>query len=310
MVFLRKYGTLLVAGTTSVRIPIIKRSAVDFAVGADWTPVATDVRIAVDGAASANVTNLPTAVVAGNGAFWEFVLTAAELTGKQMIVTVVDAATKAVEDQSFLIETYGNASAMYVTDFSAQLATPTNITAGTGIVLSGVTHTGAVIPAVTVLTGHTPQTGDSFARLGAPTGASVSADMAAMKAETASIQADTNDLQTRVPTALVSGKMDANASAIDGNAAAAANLKQSTLGIVTGIVGAASTTTSIVTSSMSPAAAVADQFKGRIVTFAEDTTTVNLRGQATDITANTAVGVLGCTALTTSPVSGDTFSVT
>lgn len=134
--------------------------------------------------------------------------------------------------------------------------------------------------------------------------------MAAMKAETASIQADTNDLQTRVPTALVSGKMDANASAIDGNAAAAANLKQSTLGIVTGIVGAASTTTSIVTSSMSPAAAVADQFKGRIVTFAEDTTTVNLRGQATDITANTAVGVLGCTALTTSPVSGDTFSVT
>jgi len=155
-----------------------------------------------------------------------------------------------------------------------------------------------------------PQTGDSFARLGAPAGASVSADVAAVKAETASIQADTNDLRTRLPAALVGGKMDANTSAIDGNTAAAANLKQSTLGIVTAVVGAGSTTTSIVTSSMSPAAAVTDQFKGKIVTFAEDTTTVNLRGQSTDITASTAAGVLTVTALTTAPASGDTCAVT
>ncbi len=49
---------------------------------------------------------------------------------------------------------------------------------------------------VTTLTGHTAQTGDSFARLGAPAGASVSADVAAVKAETALIVADTNELQT------------------------------------------------------------------------------------------------------------------
>lgn len=49
----------------------------------------------------------------------------------------------------------------------------------TGLVtLAAVTHTGAVIPTVTTLTGHTAQTGDSFARLGAPAGASVSADIA------------------------------------------------------------------------------------------------------------------------------------
>lgn len=42
----------------------------------------------------------------------------------------------------------------------------------------------------------TAQTGDSFARLGAPAGASVSADIAAVKAETALIVADTNELQT------------------------------------------------------------------------------------------------------------------
>ena len=46
------------------------------------------------------------------------------------------------------------------------------------VVLQGVTHTGAVVPTVTTLTGHTAQTGDSFARIGAPAGASVSADIA------------------------------------------------------------------------------------------------------------------------------------
>lgn len=116
--FLRKYNTLLVTGTTAIRIPIVKRAAVDFAVGADWTPAAGDVKIAVDGAAPANVTNLPTAVASGNGAYWEFILTAAELSCKQAIVTVADAATKAVEDQAFIVETFGHASAMYPPDFT------------------------------------------------------------------------------------------------------------------------------------------------------------------------------------------------
>ena len=50
--------------------------------------------------------------------------------------------------------------------------------------------TGAVPATVQVYTSF-PQTGDSFARLGAPAGASVSADVAAVKAETASILTDT-----------------------------------------------------------------------------------------------------------------------
>lgn len=116
--FSRKYAALLVTGTTAIRIPIIKRNVMDFAVAADWTPAAGDVKIAIDATAPANVTNLPTAVASGNGAYWEFVLTAAELTGKQMIVTVVDAATKVVEDQAFLVETFGHASAMYAADLS------------------------------------------------------------------------------------------------------------------------------------------------------------------------------------------------
>jgi hypothetical protein len=49
-------------------------------------------------------------------------------------------------------------------------------------------------------------TGDAFARLGAPVGASISADIA-------SVQADTDNLQTRVPAALVGGRMDASVGA-------------------------------------------------------------------------------------------------
>ena len=59
-----------------------------------------------------------------------------------------------------------------------------------------------------------PQTGDNFARLGAPAGASVSADVAAIKAETATVLSDTNDIQTRIPAALVSGRIDASVGAM------------------------------------------------------------------------------------------------
>lgn len=76
--------------------------------------------------------------------------------------------------------------------------------------------TGAV-PATVQVYPHFPQTGDSFARLGATAGASVSADVAAIKAETATILADTNDIQTRLPAALVSGRIDASVGAMAAN---------------------------------------------------------------------------------------------
>lgn len=69
-----------------------------------------------------------------------------------------------------------------------------------------------------------PQTGDNYARLGAPAGASVSADVAAIKAETVTILADTNDIQTRLPATLTAGgNMKADALAISGDTAAADN---------------------------------------------------------------------------------------
>jgi hypothetical protein len=221
-------------------------------------------------------------------------------------LTVAVAAVKTKTD--FLPSvTAGAAGGLFIAGSNA--ATTANITGNITGNLSG--SVGSVTGAVGSVTGHTPQTGDTYARLGAPAGASHAADVAAVKTETASIQADTNDLQTRVPAALIGGRMDSNLSAISNSTTTMAAFNRAVKGNVIGTVGAASTTTSVKSSSITPAGSVADQFKGRIIIFADDTTTAALRGQATDITASSAAAapVFTCTALTTAPVSGDTFSI-
>ena len=81
--------------------------------------------------------------------------------------------------------------------------------------------------------------------------------------------------------------------------------------IVTGPVGSSSTTTSVILASVNVNAGAVDCWKGRILIFDRDTLTAALRGQATDITANTsgATPTLTVTALTTAPAPGDTFIV-
>lgn len=104
---LRKYAT-----GDSVYFPMIKAGSQDFAQGGDWTPVAADTKVSIDGGAFANTDAVP--VHEGQG-IWSLALTAGELTGKVIVIGIVDAATKAVEDQAILIATYGNASASIVT---------------------------------------------------------------------------------------------------------------------------------------------------------------------------------------------------
>ncbi len=64
------------------------------------------------------------------------------------------------------------------------------------------------------LTGHTAQSGDSYARLGAPTGPSVSADVAAVGVNTAAILTDTNELQTDDVPGLIGALNDPDAADI------------------------------------------------------------------------------------------------
>lgn len=116
--FLSKYGV-----ARDIIIPIPKAGSADFAIGADWSPAAGDVKISKDGGAAANVTNLPTAITMGNGAVWKFQLTADEMQAAQVVVTVVDSATKAVDDQAFIVETYGDSSGQHALDLDTTVDT-------------------------------------------------------------------------------------------------------------------------------------------------------------------------------------------
>jgi len=79
---------------------------------------------------------------------------------------------------------------------------------------------------------------------------------------------------------------------------------------ILGTCDSGSTTTAIVASALDPASGVDDQFNGRVVIFAADTTTANLRGQATVITDfDHTSQTFTVEALTDAPASGDTFVV-
>ena len=106
-------------------------------------------------------------------------------------------------DATALRTALGMASANLDTQI-ATLATPTNITAATGIVLAGVTHTGAIIPRVTLVdttTTNTDMRGTNGANTTAP-------------ATPANVSAVTTTLAALLPVALVGGRIDASVGAV------------------------------------------------------------------------------------------------
>lgn len=112
-------------------------------------------------------------------------------TGSVTVYVTGDAGTQAVGSVGSGACTHeGNG---YHTYAPAQAETNYDLVAFTFI------GTGA-IPATLQIETSFPQTGDAFARLGAPAGASVSVDVAAVKAQTEAIEADTQDLQTQIGT--------------------------------------------------------------------------------------------------------------
>lgn len=175
-------------------------------------------------------------------------------------------------------------------------------------------------------------TGDVFARVGAPAGASLADDVAAVKAVDdaikaktdalptdpadesalealiAAVQSDTNDLQTRVPAALTAdGNMKSDALRINGNANAAARLALSAAEIRPGTVDATAftpTTTEFESDDITTAAP--DFWNGAIVLF----TSGALQGQKTTVSDYSVVGGRGhftVVAVTSAPADNVTF---
>lgn len=133
MIQLQKYGT-----QCTILFPLVKAGSNNFAVSGDYTHASGDVRISKDGGAAATATNAPSAITMGNGAVWSLTLTATEMQAAEIVVTIIDAATKAVEDQAIVIHTFGNASAKIVADLSvANLAANVTQFGGTNATTSG-----------------------------------------------------------------------------------------------------------------------------------------------------------------------------
>ncbi len=139
--------------------------------------------------------------------------------------------------------------------------------------------TGNLSGSVGSVTGHTNQTGDSFARLAAPAGASVSADIAAVKVDTAASKTVTDNLADSATT-LQSGTVSHD--------------------------NTPATTTVFFSDDITEA--TADHYNGRIVIF----TSGALQYQATDITdyaLDTGEGKFTVTALTEAPGDNVTFVI-
>lgn len=95
--------------------------------------------------------------------------------------------------------------------------------------------------------------------------------------------------------------------AVAGVSQSGTNLEASTDTILIGVASGTPTTTTMISDI---AITDDDQFNGRTIIFASDTTTAGLRGQATDITGCTAAtNTLTFTALTQAPVSGEAFVI-
>jgi spore maturation protein SpmB len=93
------------------RAPIVKAGSTDYALTADWTPAAGDVQISKDGGAFANIATLPTFISGAAALNWS--LSATECEATEVVIQVIDSATKAVQDQFFRLQTT-KASALQV----------------------------------------------------------------------------------------------------------------------------------------------------------------------------------------------------
>jgi hypothetical protein len=128
-----------------------------------------------DGASSVNWTDLTNEMTELQESGWYELSIAQGEMNHDYIAIQTKTSTSGAKTQNVLIRTtVGDPLNLATTDDGGAI----NVTSGK-------------IDEVATLTGHTAQTGDAYARLGAPAGASVSADIAAVKSDTGAILTDT-----------------------------------------------------------------------------------------------------------------------
>jgi len=200
------------------------------------------------------------------------------------------------------------------------------------------TNTSAVAATVQIYPSF-PQTGDTFARLGAPAGASVSADVAAVKVDTAAVKVKTDFLPsatagaaggvfiagtnaaTAITTALtanITGNLSGSVGSVTGAAGSVTGAVGSVTGSVGSVTGAVGSVTgnvggNVVGSVASVTARVTantDQLAGQTVTAAVGVTFPASVASPTNLTAGTITTVSGNVAGSVGSVTGAVGSVT
>lgn len=127
---LRKYGV-----ATTINVPLVIYGSTDLLTSDPGSWESGDIQISKDGGSFVDITNSSPSWV-GRG-FVTVTFTAAEMQASRIILSMIDqSTTKVFEDQSILIETYGNESAQhgfdlgvplvgYLEDIETTLGTPT-----------------------------------------------------------------------------------------------------------------------------------------------------------------------------------------
>ena len=163
---------------------------------------------------------------------------------------------------------------------------------------------GSVTGAVGSVTGHTNQTGDSFAIVNGTAGlVAIDTVVDAIKAVTdalpdsgalTTLQADTDDIQSRLPDALVGGAIKSDLLSISGSTTAADTLEASMLATINGTLTSFTNSTTVVDTGLTAIAPTNEMLVGRVIVFYTDTG----KYEAARITAYTAsTGTLTVTTL-------------
>jgi hypothetical protein len=122
------------------RAPVVKAGSTDLAVSGEWTPATGDVKVIKDGTSLANVLTPPTAY--STSAVWTWSLSAAEMSADEIIIQVVDAPTKTIQDQMFRIITLPQGA---VRSRLAQAGGASTITLDTGATATDSLYNGNIV---------------------------------------------------------------------------------------------------------------------------------------------------------------------
>ena len=187
---------------TAATITFVLRDATD---GSLVTTGTCTSYISKDGGAQAATTNSATHL--GNGQ-WALALTGTEMTAERVDVLITESGSTPVERN--LVTTPDLAAIKTKTDFL-----PSATAGATGGVLIAGSNAATTFATLTSTgafsingTNNVSQTGDNYARLGAPTGASVSADIAASRTVINNIDTDVTDLVDNRVTSARAGYLD------------------------------------------------------------------------------------------------------